>query len=92
MIDPSLDEPQRHIFFEKAIAKHKTKKGQVTIRFLGLNNAILIDERLKWYGICDELAKYARQGSDSAQEQIRALGRPNMPFSLMVRSNFSDLM
>jgi uncharacterized protein (TIGR02646 family) len=92
LIDPSLDEPQRHIFFEKEIAKYKTKKGQITIHFLGLNNLTLIDERLKWYGICEELAKYARQGSESAKKQIRALGQPNMPFSLMVRSNFSDLM
>jgi len=45
LIDPSIENPDDHISFRKEIMYPKTRKGKVTIKYIGLNRANLNEDR-----------------------------------------------
>lgn len=51
LLDPAVDEPERHIRFdgERALAVDVGRRGQVTVEVLGLNRGELLHARREWY-------------------------------------------
>lgn len=48
LIDPTCEDPAEHIEFERYLVVGKTKRGQKTIRLIGLDRSPLEDERSQW--------------------------------------------
>lgn len=49
LLNPTIVDPNDHVYFDKEVIKHKTTEGQVTIDCLDLNRQNLLDERLRVY-------------------------------------------
>jgi uncharacterized protein (TIGR02646 family) len=92
IINPGVDEPGVHIFFNREIPIAIDKKGEQTIRRTGLDRSSLNNRRLKYLKLLDEFAQYARNGDQKALSLIREASNPASEYSLMVRCNFPDLL
>lgn len=97
ILDPGKENPADHLYFEQEIVKAKngSVKGSETIKRTGLDRKKLADNRLEYFRILDTLAKVARGTNPEAAEAqtlFKTLGQPQSIYSLMVRSNFPDLV
>lgn len=97
ILDPGKDNPEVHLYFEQEVIKvvNGSSKGIETIKRTGLDRKKLEDNRLEYWKILDTLAKVARGQSPEAIEakaHFKILGKPQSVYSLMVRSNFPDLV
>lgn len=97
ILDPGRENPNDHLIFEQEVikAKNGSAKGMETIKRTGLDRKKLEDNRLEYWKILDTLAKVARGRSLAATEakaHFKKLGQLQSIYSLMVRSNFPDLV
>ncbi|MCB0521712.1 MAG: hypothetical protein H6577_14440 [Lewinellaceae bacterium] len=97
ILDPGRENPNDHLYFEQEVikAKNGSAKGMETIKRTGLDRKKLEDNRLEYWKILDTLAKVARGRSLAATEakaHFKKLGQLQSIYSLMVRSNFPDLV
>jgi len=82
LLDPTLDEPERHIRFdaERALAVDLGRRGLATIQIVGLNRRALLDGRREYYqplsGFLDLLAA-ARSGAEIPSQYLA-------PMSLLI--------
>jgi uncharacterized protein (TIGR02646 family) len=93
LIHPEFDNPEDHITFLAEVAKPKnnSQKGKITIETIGLNDPELLKERFDYLELLQLLAPIARSGNQSAIKHFKKISKPQSIFSLMVKSNFSDL-
>ncbi len=97
ILHPEFDAPEAHLTFEQEVIKplNGSVKGEETIKRTGLDRKSLQDNRLEYLQILNALAKIARGHGPEAQEaqaHFRTLGLPQSQYSLMVNSNFPDLV
>lgn len=45
LLNPSVDDPSQHLFFENEYLLHRTQRGKVTIKVLQLNRNFLLEDR-----------------------------------------------
>lgn len=78
LLDPTMDEPERHIRFdaERALAVDLGRRGSATIETLGLNRRELLDGRRECYqplsGFLDLLAA-ARSGAEIPSQHLSTI-------------------
>lgn len=97
IIHPEFDIPGQHLTFEGEVIKplNGSNMGRETIKRTGLNRKLLQDHRLEFLVILKILAKVAKGNTPEANEaktHFKKLGLPNSQYSLMVKSNFHDLV
>lgn len=98
IIDPGREEPSLHLYFEQEVimAKVGSTKGKETIKRTGLDRKKLEDHRLEHLIKLEILAKVARDPnnpiSTEAALHFKELGKSQSVYSLMVCSNFPDLI
>ena len=97
IIHPEQDNPDDHLTFHKEVilAKNSSFKGAETIKRTGLDRKELDDNRLEYLKILETLAQVAKGNSPQATDakaQFIEFGKPDSLYSLMIRSNFPDLV
>lgn len=97
IIDPGKEEPSKYLKFNKEIivAKNDHQKGVETISRTGLNRADLVSARFTAFKMVEALAFVAKLNlpiSKDYQKQVKALANVDQQFSLMIKSNFPDLV
>jgi len=97
IIDPGLNNPENHLFFEQEIIKPKNAsiEGVETIKRTGLNRDKLCERRFEYLSIFKTLAGVAKGNSPQAGEakaHFKKLGQHHSEYALMMRSNFPDLV
>jgi hypothetical protein len=89
LLDPGgTKNPQKHIVFDKAFPRAKTKFGKATINICGLDRAALIEERKKlitaidgWIYVLDNKANNTPQKNTEAVQFLRDVQKPDAEFS-----------
>lgn len=92
IVNPALDQPAVHIFFNREIPIGIDQKGELTIRRIGLDRDQLNKHRLKYLRLLDRLAHHAKNGDRDSLQLLKEAARPNQEYSLMVQCNFSSLL
>ncbi|TGD76906.1 AAA family ATPase [Hymenobacter wooponensis] len=86
LIDPCQDDPDDHLDFQPdGLVRSRTKKGEVTIKILGLNRAELLDRRrqsAQELSLFLSLLQHPRRGKNAPEvialvQRIQALYSPN---------------
>lgn len=94
ILHPEYDDPAEHIEFVSEFAKPKNNslRGKATIELVGLNDTKLVEQRSRYLYILNKLASIARGDNEEVLSLFKAAGTSDSQFSLMVRSNFPDLV
>ena len=97
IINPGKEDPSRFLTFNKEIivAKNNNVKGSETIKRTGLDRKEVTKDRFEYYELLVILADIARKNLPNAAEakkQFKKKGQPGSLYSLMIRSNFPDLI
>lgn len=97
IIDPGKEDPSKYLSFNKEviIAINNNPKGIETIKRTGLNRPEILKDRFEWLETLEELANIARKNlpeADKAKAHFKKISKPDRVYSLMVRTNFSDLV
>jgi len=92
IIDPGLDNPQAHLTFDREVPRGLDDKGKITILRIGLDRKKLNEYRLTWYRLVADIARHARAGDIESRSLMQEAAQSSEPYSLMVRSNFPDLI
>ena len=97
ILHPEFDNPEQHLIFEEEVIKplNGSIRGRETIKRTGLNRKLLQDDRLELLRILKTLAKVARGNTPAASEaraHFQNLGLSNSEYSLMVKTNFPNLV
>ena len=97
ILDPGDDNPDEHLYFEQEVIKVKNDslRGTETIKRTGLDRKKLEDKRMDYWLLLNTLAVVARGQSPeatNAKALFKTLGLPQSEFSLLVKSNFPDLV
>ena len=94
---PEFDNPEQHLTFEQEVIKplHGSVRGKETIKRTGLNRKLLSDrrfERLKIFNVLALIARNNLPNMQEARELFRQMALPESEYSLMIKSNFPDLV
>lgn len=92
IVNPGLDQPPEHIFFNREIPVGIDEKGALTIRRTGLDRDNLNKHRLKYLILLERLAHHAKDGDRDSLLLLKEAAQPNQEYSLMVQCNFSALI
>lgn len=97
ILHPEHDDPEQHLIFEGEVIKplNDSIMGRETIKRTGLNRKLLQDRRLDLLIILRTLAKVAKGDTPQANEaraHFKRLGLPHSGYSLMIKSNFPDMV
>lgn len=97
IIDPGKENPAKYLTFNKEMiaAINDNAKGTETIKRTGLNRKEILKARFEYLGILQTLADIARNNfpqAANARKKMKELAKPDKLYSLMVRTNFPDLV
>ncbi|RYF85173.1 MAG: hypothetical protein EON98_07300 [Chitinophagaceae bacterium] len=97
IIDPGKDNPSKFLSFNKefAVPVNNNPKGIETIKRTGLNRKEILKDRSEYLEILQQLANIARNNlpdAASAKAYFKKIAKPDRIYSLMVRTNFPDLV
>ncbi len=100
LLDPSSDEPERHLVFDPAgealALDPKDKRALKTIEICNLNRRRLVRARMRrLQEVKDSIEEYGGQFPEATQEQLRAAARntfvkPDLPYSACIRVAFDN--
>lgn len=97
IIDPGKDDPSKYLSFNKEmiVAINNNEKGKETINRTGLNRPEILKSRFEYLETLQVLADIARKNlPDAAQAKahFKKISKPDKIYSLMVKTNFPDLV
>lgn len=91
LLDPTVDDPSRHLAFEHAYVGGVTERGRETVRLLGLARGPLEDERARWLLFVDALLLLAVAPHQlrEARDLLVWCAQPEAPWSACTRAHLS---
>jgi uncharacterized protein (TIGR02646 family) len=88
LLDPASEDPQKHIEFRREVPLGRTRRGQETIKLIGLDRSPLTDERSMWLLTIDILLLLllhclVPRSKDAARKLLIWAMQPDAPYSAM---------
>ncbi len=92
LINPTIEEPQKHIGFVGAITVEKTERGKKTIELLGLKRQDLEEERSHWLDYLRQLLLLVTIPNfrQAARDCLIWAMQPEAPYSAMTRDYLNE--
>ncbi len=94
LLNPTIDDPAAHLDFLREQVLPQTRRGEETIKMIGLNRSPLEDDRALWLMRIDELLLLACSVSEvsaEARELLIWAMQADAPYSAMTRSYLREI-